>query len=234
MRTKEEILKTLKDNEVLLERIETPDYVLAISDEKINYDDYYVSWETNYSTEPKERFVVYVKSTRLNGSNPKKIIAHKPKNNAKELDLPLLPEIVVEDDVEKLALQDFKDNDDGFISYKDRTDGFISGYNSATKVYSEEDMIRMAIHCWSIASKPDCEATYDVNQIAIDYMKFIKQSTPKWFVAEMECKTIKHISWGKELESKEDYEKGYPVTNHVLKTTTINDKTYLVGKFINK
>ena len=32
--------------------------------------------------------------------------------------------------VEKMALQDFKDNDDGFISFQDRTEGFVAGFET--------------------------------------------------------------------------------------------------------
>lgn len=74
--------------------IETPDYMLAVSDEEIKKDEYYVSLETNFATEPKERYVIYVKSTGLNGLNPKKIIAHLPLNNASLLEgVMLLPDL---------------------------------------------------------------------------------------------------------------------------------------------
>ena len=33
-------------------------------------------------------------------------------------------------DVEKMALQDFKDNDDGFISFQDRIEGFVAGFET--------------------------------------------------------------------------------------------------------
>ncbi len=48
---------------------------VVISDEKIKENNYYISWETDYATEPKERFVLYVLVTKTNGKNPKKVIA---------------------------------------------------------------------------------------------------------------------------------------------------------------
>lgn len=32
--------------------------------------------------------------------------------------------------VEKMGLQNFKDNDDGFISFQDRTEGFVAGFET--------------------------------------------------------------------------------------------------------
>ena len=41
--------------------------------------------------------------------------------------------------------------------------------------FTEEDMIRMAIHCWNTASKPVYGATYDVNEIADEYIQSLSQ-----------------------------------------------------------
>jgi len=201
-----------------LKIIETTDYILAVSDEEIKNDEYYVSWETNYSTEPKERYVIYVRGSGLNGTNPKKIIAYQPKGNAPELDLSLLPEMGIEDDVEKLALQDFKDNDDGFVSYKDRTEGFISGYKAATKTFSEEDLKKAIDMCIDLMRDKYTEFRTHKETI----IQSLKQ--PKWFVAEV----IDTNSYGSEVLTG-SYDSG----NFKLKTTTIEGKTYLVGKFIN-
>ena len=48
---------------------------IVVSDEKIEKEDYYIAWETNYATEPKQRWVVYNLGVGLNGSNQQKIIA---------------------------------------------------------------------------------------------------------------------------------------------------------------
>ena len=50
------------------------------------------------------------------------------------------------------------------------------GYKRAKDThYTKEDMVRMAIHCWNIASKPEYGKTYNVNEIAENYMKSLKQ-----------------------------------------------------------
>ncbi len=68
--------------------VETEEYYLAVSDEDINLGDYcYVNEDDSiYKSKgnvPSNRFV-------------SKVIAYLPKNNAPELDLPLLPEIIIE------------------------------------------------------------------------------------------------------------------------------------------
>lgn len=45
--------------------------VLVREDAEINEDEYYVSFEENYSV---PQWIIYVKSTGLNGKNPMKII----------------------------------------------------------------------------------------------------------------------------------------------------------------
>jgi hypothetical protein len=200
--------------------IETLDYILAVSDEETTEDLKRVERDWYYN-------IISNKVTSLNNITPndKKIIAYQPKGNVPALDLPLLPEIVVEDDVEKLALQDFKDNDNGFVSYKDRTEGFISGYETATKVYSEEDlrngMLKMFDECLR-------HRTTDINyeRFIKNYIQSLKQAkTSVWFVAEMEgCDNcINHQ--GQHLSPDCCH-------NYKLKTTTINGKEYLVGTYL--
>jgi hypothetical protein len=46
-----------------------------ISNEEIKESDYYIAWETNYATNPKERWVIYNLGVGLNGINQQKIIA---------------------------------------------------------------------------------------------------------------------------------------------------------------
>ena len=49
------------------------------------------------------------------------------------------------------------------------------GYNQAKKIlYTKEDMMRMAIYCWDIASKPEYGKTYNVNEIAENYIQSLK------------------------------------------------------------
>jgi hypothetical protein len=203
-----------------LKIIETPDYYLAVSDEAGNHGAYrleYISHRPHCYTRiyckklKKPTIALWDKGVwKGEAGFTYQIIAYQPKGNAPELDLPLLPEIVVEDDVNKLALQDFKDNDDGFVSYKDRTEGFIEGYKAATKVYREDDL-RKAFEAGMRFVGED-KGSYE------ELIQSLKQPKPKWFVAEIETRfkdfneTSKHQEWK-------------------LKTTTINGKIYLVGTY---
>lgn len=63
---------------------------------------------------------------------------------------------------------------------------YIDGYNEAIednkeKVFNKNDMIRLAIHCWNIASRPVHGAIYNVNKIVEDFMKPLLPKT------EWEC-----------------------------------------------
>ena len=66
------------------------------------------------------------------------------------------------------------------------TVGYVSGATAirnrlmpskpeAGKEFSKEDMIRLAIRCWNIASRPEPDATYNVNEIAEDFIEKIKR-----------------------------------------------------------
>jgi hypothetical protein len=262
-----------------LQRIETPDYILWVSDEEIKEGD------TIFYHHPKQSFDMASIHKVINPNYSldesayrvkfdtgwgviegcKKIIAYQPKNNTSELlptvqygnmtfkelngdgswykcidcevettrsgeflksqgvqlyknkyelDLPLLPEIVVEDDVElkiNKALSYWKTFEG------DQQKGIVYGlrlalefYKSATNTYSEEDL-RKAL---SILRDYD---GYKLSNDAI--IQSLKQpKTPKYFVAEME---------GYKINGMID-----EATSYILKTTTINGKTYLVGTYL--
>jgi hypothetical protein len=147
--------------------------------------------------------------------------------NKYELDLPLLPEIVVEDDVEKfvkldVALDLINDQNLHLLSGRSVLIKLQNITNNlqkaATKVYSEEDLrkaIRMA------RQYPKDVAGFADEEI----IQSLKKPTPTWFVAEME-KGYRINCDGEPI--------GFPVHDIKLKTTTINGKTYLVGKFENE
>jgi hypothetical protein len=254
-----------------LKIIETINYTLAISDKKtlsVN-GDYFLDYVNNNLLHRWNMVGMHKnKALWIN-----RVIAYQPKGNASELDLPLLPEIVVEDDVEvkskykesksyknwtkvssflacglqgvevrKIVVEDdveklLKNEIDYW--YKETGSltsetiirrSFSMALKASTKVYSEED-IREAFEAGRKLTQDGFEEEdwkdYD------EFIQSLKQpKTPKWFVAEKELKVTKHIPWDKELESKYDYEKGYPVSEYVLKTTTINGKTYLVGTYL--
>jgi len=214
--------------------IETEQYWLAVSDEEINEFGTNLKEGTKvfYNLTGYETIFIKTAFNICNGNFQsefcKKIIAYQPKNNAPELDLPLLPEMAVEDDVERLAEQlltshsDFKA--EGMSEYQNgRFNGIIEGlnYKSATKKYSEEDLRRVF---------KEGEGNIDVNGCKLDnsekvfnkVIQSLKQPTPTWFVAEME------------ITKSEVFRENDNVPYATLKTTTINGKTYLVGKFENE
>jgi hypothetical protein len=205
-----------------LEIIETPDYVLAVSD-KINVNDTVIDVETCTIFK-----VVEQKLTGIIRSNTdtfvedacKKIIAYQPKGNAAELDLPLLPETVVEDEVEKLFIPYYfeKFNVPYFPSDLKKTCNwwFKAGYKAATKVYSEENMQ----YLYNLLTYDDLAEDEKI-EACTEYIQSLKQpKTPKWFVAETKYDTL--------MDNNSWWEGNLIVR---LKTATINDKTYLVGTY---
>jgi hypothetical protein len=227
--------------ETKLQLIETPDYTLAVSNEEIKEGDYHLA----------ERIVKQVGSKAIAFTDKeqllaiseiggaKKIIAYLPKGNAPELDLPLLPEIVVEDDVEKASNSHFKDywkREDGtemkgaeisaqqMTNYLCEVGAFIAGYKAATKVYSEDEAI--GFYLWArkkygsvkpveegcIVEKTDYKGLFHI------YIQSLKQpKTPKWFVAEMENKVA--------LD-------GHTIIGMEFKTHKINGKPTLRGYYL--
>jgi hypothetical protein len=249
-----------------LQIIETPDYVLAISDEEIKEGDYRCNIQRGYLKKIEEDPTYFNKRNDVY----KKIIAYQPKNNAPELlpfvkygnmtfkelngdgsyyecidcgdwekilsgkflkaqsielyknkyelALPLLPEMVGKDDIEKLAEQHIKDYEIYFDTKKEALHtkmGFISGYITATKIYSEDDL-RKAYEDGFHSATTDSP----VKDFSLYFNQEFKQpKTPKWFVAETEELTN---------QQKEQYSF---MREFKLKTTTINGKTYLVGTY---
>jgi hypothetical protein len=205
--------------------VETPDYILAVSDEKIKINDLYYLPRTNNVRKCVND------PTELNLERHLgllKIISYQPKNNAPELDLSLLPEIVVEDDVEKfvkldVALDLFNDQNlhllsggSVLIKLQNITNNL---QKAATKIYSEEDLINGILYGMKKGLEINKVDEKDPDWVR-NYVKSLKQPrTPKWFVAEMEDKIA--------LD-------GHTLIGKELKTTTINGKTYLVGKFVNE
>jgi hypothetical protein len=189
--------------------IETPGYVLAVSDKHPTVSNQLI-YESDTNT------INTTGSAYTPNAIDFLIAAYKPKGNAPELDLPLLPKIVIEDDVEKLA-ESYK-NKKGSIPTTELEDeifklGFKDGHKAATKVYSEEDM-REAFEYGKQFSVEDFGSKYFE-----EFIQSLKQPTPKWFVAEAELREINPNA------DRIQY------LSH-LKTTTINGKQVLVGKYL--
>jgi hypothetical protein len=212
--------------------VETEEYTLAVSDEDASNSYIY------FTGDPTGIFKTGIKYKSGNGNYfyqdaitgmsdtylttiSKKIIAYKPKGNAPELDLPLLP--YVEDDVEKLAESYYTQ-----ITLAERT-AFKFGYKAATKVYSEEDMRKAYNKGFSEGViKGTCSMVYKHESFE-EYIQSLKQSktTPKWFVAETVCDQCL------DDETVDSCYCNFGNYKTVLKTTTINNKTYLVGTYLN-
>jgi hypothetical protein len=217
-----------------LERIETPDYILAVSDEKPTVGNQFI-YETDTQTI----------NTTCSDYTPNEfdfiIKAYLPKGDAKELDLPLLPEIVVEDDVEKIFKEQVSRRDDDGYPVFGQEDFQILKYcikeiitSSATKVYSEGDLRNAFnagydLNTWEQLEIPNEERDYLHED---DYIQSLKRpKTPKWFVAEMEEVKLSNpltCDYYKEVGCIKDMCSCYTLK---LKTKTTNNKTYLVGKY---
>jgi hypothetical protein len=209
--------------------IETDEYFLAISDEDASNSYIYFTGDPTgifrTGIKYKSGAGYYFYQDAITGMSntylaaiSKKIIAYQPKGNAPELDLPLLPD--VEEDVEKLAKKYINDtlkdeeSDDYFLG---RMEGFKDGHKAATKKYSEKDL-RKAISM--AGEKTHHHALGEIDKYSQEeIIQSLKQ--PKWFVAEM-----KHTK-------SEVFRENDNVPYAVLKTTTINNKTYLVGTYLN-
>jgi hypothetical protein len=116
--------------------IETNDYILAISDEEIKEGDwYYDSGDVN--------FICKAFAHTTQQYQRKKIIAYEPKNNAPELDLPLLPELVVEAD----KFEKFLDNEIELkLSSKETIERIKWYYQTYFKVKAVEDDVEKLIN----------------------------------------------------------------------------------------
>jgi hypothetical protein len=192
-----------------LKIVETADYILAVSEEEIQ-NGYY------YNVLDKALRKGYAEQ-----SYHTSVIGYLPKGDAKKLYLPLLPELVVEDDVEKLAKEYSKSRREITTAYT----SFVDGYKAATKIYSEEDFARVLFdfgdvlfnNCQNGISEDDLRK---YEKIILDSLK--QPKTPKYFVAET-------ITMNKGYTDKNDY----PYQEcEVLKTKKINGKTYLTGTYI--
>jgi hypothetical protein len=208
--------------------VETESYLLAVSDEKINEFGTNLKEGTKvfYNLTGYETIFIKTAFNICNGNFQsefcKKIIAYKPKNNTPELDLPLLPEMVVEDNVE------IKINN--ALSYWNTFEGeyqkgiayglglALEFYKVASKVYSEDDAEKIYIQGYMDAK----DGKNHHNEKLSDYLQSLKKPTPTWFVAEMQT------------TKSEVFRENDNVPYATLKTTTINGKTYLVGKFVNE
>jgi hypothetical protein len=204
--------------EMKLQIIETPDHILALSDEKTLSvsGDYYLDDLNNNLHKWNMVGMDEGKSVWIN-----KVVAYQPKGNAPELNLLLLPKIVIEDDVEKLVeIEQLLTNITEWSSFKEHPIGkqaqkslmLLKSYKSATKVYSEEDL-RKAIELTILNCIVDTIG-YDNHVVSFEgnideIIQSLKQpKTPKWFVAKL-CKKYKQVDY---LHQIEEYDLVYKFT----------------------
>ena len=179
--------------ETICTKIELNGIDYYINDDNILINDYYISFETNYATEPKERFVLYNLCSATNGLNPKKVIAtnnsciskHKLVNEGEEL-----ANSIYRDNPTDLKNVDYKYNTDIHATKKRKA--FIKGYGQSqeTHPFSEKDIINFAIFCSDNHSLDDS----DKNDIKWDpIFKDGKKQTSKELLElwkEQQIKTI--------------------------------------------
>lgn len=77
-------------------------HLVLLSDEKIKKEEDYIAWETNYATEPSERWVIYNRISELNGVNQQKIIATSSKE--------LTPNSTISLDKQKEIIEYYNEN----------------------------------------------------------------------------------------------------------------------------
>ncbi len=165
--------------------IETKDYTLAVSNEALKENDYALDLTEDMGLK-YDVFIVDKATLKFANQECKKIIAYQPKGNAPTLDLQLLPEIVAEDDVEKLALKVHPIlMEDDWDKNKQYRDEWIAGHKAATKTYSEEDL-RKAIELSRINYKEKTFGTVLPKYKPGEIVNLVKQAKPKLFVTETE------------------------------------------------
>jgi hypothetical protein len=197
-----------------LQIIETPEYILAVSDKENKEGDLCIDMNGKIFKH-ENHFPISI--------GQRKIIAYQPKGNALELDLPLLPQIVVEDDVVGLSTkategQKFANGQHEEIVAQIY---FRKGYKAATKVYSEEDLREAIEYAYN---KGVLEIDISIDEIISQSLK--QPKTPKWFVAETVCDQCL------DDETVDSCYCNFGNYKTELKTTTINGKTYLVGTYL--
>jgi hypothetical protein len=230
--------------------VETEEYTLAVSDEDASNSYIY------FTGDPTGIFKTGIKYKSGNGDYfyqdaitgmsgtylttiSKKIIGYQPKGNAPELDLPLLPEIVVEDDVGKkenrkickcrrayenplseicsLCWNELYPDEKDEVKENDLIDS-----KSATKIYSEDDLRSIAKELASECLCIDGEISSSAQAFKWIEKKIQSLKQPKWFVAEIECGEVMQCDCS-DNESCLDIR---------FKTTTINNKIYLEGIYL--
>jgi hypothetical protein len=184
-----------------LQIVETPDYILGVSDEEIKEGDLYLD-----DIHTIRKSITSVKEYWEARKDYKKIIAYLPKNNAPELDLPLLPNKVYSED-------DLRNHCIDFLRYFQTTaelEFHSTGENHGlphSEVFNKY-IQSMKQPKWFVA---EVEYYYHSSKEFYSDAGFVKCSKGQYESIKSEIPTC-------------------PLKTE-LKTTTINGKTYLVGTY---
>ena len=157
----------------LCEKVTIGSFDYCVSDEEIKIDTYYISWETNYTTSPKERYVLYNLVSTTNGINPKKVIATTNPNIN-------VPKVI--DEVEELAW-DIVNNHSSLKTDSEKAIGFTSfyeGYNkhAETHPYSDENL-KKALEDFHEMNMAYLTGKEDDNLNIEEFIKTWKSQQPK-------------------------------------------------------
>ena len=101
-----------------------------VSDDKILNNEPYISLETNYATDPKERYVLYYLGVGLNGKNPKKVIAT---NNS------IIDILHVVNEVQELAENSISKMTSGTIIRMYQLKAYEKGYKNHAETHTLSD-----------------------------------------------------------------------------------------------
>ena len=131
------LINTTTKEEFICEKVVVDGYEYYVNDSEIIKDEFYISLETNYATEPKERYVLYCLGVGLNGENPKKVIA----TTNPSLDI---PQII--DEFEELKKEYFKSWSFGETNPNHFYNVLRDAYKKAKEQYqyTKQDMIEFA------------------------------------------------------------------------------------------
>ncbi len=175
---------------IRLKIIETRKCIIAVSEEmKIRVGDYYLS---NGDIIYKATSLTDLEKLNRPNRTVKRILGYMPKTDCVSLvGVPYLPEITVEDDVEKLVenLYQIETGNwqmNSITSEKRRA--YIEGYKAATKIFSEEDLRKVIVMARKGKLYQVSESVVNIDGLytSDEIIQSLKQpKTPKWFVADV-------------------------------------------------
>ena len=145
-------------------KLEDNKSVLVDESAEIKSDEHYVAWEDNYKI---PQWVIYVRGVGLNGKAPYKVLYTI--NFSLDKDIPM---IIVEDEIEKLALEwclinNFNPEDyvhsNKTAEYSRVKSIWANGYKASQKLYSEQDLRKAIDEARDIR---EGEEVFDVESIS--------------------------------------------------------------------